>query len=78
MKSRFAPENVESWFGALTQARLAIESRHRFGGVRPEPEELESWPAERQSAFWQTSFYGAIQEGLLFCMEQRMPPENPA
>lgn len=65
------PEHVEPWYGALNQARLAIESVHGFGSGLPPFQEIENWPVPRQAAFWQSRLYGAIQEALLGCMEAK-------
>lgn len=56
-------EEVEPWFSALNQARLALEEIHHFGpGEDIEPARLE--PA-RQAAFRRSQFYAAIQSLLL-------------
>ncbi len=65
------PENVEPWYGALNQARLAIESLHGFGPELPSIQEIEIWPDTRHAAYWQTRVYSAIQNGLLECMEAK-------
>lgn len=52
------------WYGALNQARLALESRFRFGpalGVT----EIESFPASKRSAYIRSQFYCALQTVLL-------------
>lgn len=38
------------WYGALNQARLALESRHKFGPIQ-DIEDLDSFPAPKRSAF---------------------------
>jgi hypothetical protein len=63
--------HVDAWYGALNQARLAIESRHRFSSRRVSPSELEGMPPEEQLAFWQWITFAATQEALLRCMEAR-------
>lgn len=64
-------DHVEAWYGALNQARLAIESRHGFSNRRPEPEEMDTLPPEARLAFWQWILFAATQEGLLGCLEAR-------
>lgn len=63
--------HVDAWYGALNQARLAIESRHRFSSRRVAPSDLEMLPPEGQLAFWQWITFAATQEALLHCMEAR-------
>lgn len=57
-------EDGLEWYGALNQARLALESRYKFGpsqGVT----EVESFPAPKRSAFIRSQFYCALQSVLL-------------
>lgn len=68
--------HVEPWYGALNQARLAIESVHGFAGQDPEDREFDQWPPEKQFIFWQFRVYGALQEGLLASMENRFEAEH--
>ena len=52
------------WYGALNQARLALERRYKFGpshGVT----EVESFSAAKRSAFIRSQFYCALQSVLL-------------
>ncbi|MFM7181122.1 MAG: hypothetical protein ACKO2G_06625 [Verrucomicrobiales bacterium] len=63
--------HIDAWYGALNQARLAIESRHRFSSRRVEPADLEAMSPEEQLAFWQWITFAATQEALLRCMEAR-------
>ena len=63
--------HVDAWYGALNQARLAIESRHRFSSRRVAPSEVEEMPPDKQLAFWQWITFAATQEALLHCMEAR-------
>jgi len=51
------------WYGALNQARLAIEERYQFG-ARDEFDETGLTPV-RRSAFLRSQFYLAIQSMLL-------------
>jgi hypothetical protein len=62
------PERVDSWYGALNQARLALEEKHQFGD-----EELESMSAARASAKIRSHFYGALQYLML---EILFPPDR--
>lgn len=63
--------HVDAWYGALNQARLAIESRHGFSTRRPEPSEIDELPPDTRLAFWQWMIFAATQEALLGCMEAR-------
>jgi hypothetical protein len=52
------------WYGALNQARLALETRFRFGpsqGV----DDPDLFPAAKRSAFIRSQFYCALQSVLL-------------
>ncbi len=57
-------EGAETWYGALNQARLALESKHKFG-----PRELNSpkeiKDPEARSAYFRNDFYSTIQSLLL-------------
>lgn len=64
-------DHVEAWYGALNQARLAIESRHSFSNRRPEPSEIDDLPPESRLAFWQWMLFAATQEALLGCLEAK-------
>ena len=58
------PDRVDSWYGSMNQARLALEEQHQFGD-----EELEPMTAEEASARIRFQFYGYLQDlmlGLLF------------
>jgi len=63
------PADAEAWYGALNQARLALEAMHHLGGsAAGEPDRSD---AERRSAFFRSQFYFAIQELLLqFVMDR--------
>jgi hypothetical protein len=53
---------AEGWYGALNQARLALEDRHHFhqqAAATP-----ETMPPGRRSAWFRSQFYLAVQ-GLL-------------
>lgn len=63
--------HVDAWYGALNQARLAIESRHRFSSRPVAPSDFETMPPDEQLAFWQWTTFAATQEALLHCMEAR-------
>ena len=52
------------WYGALNQARLALESRHKFGPTQ-DIEDLDSFPAPKRSAFIRSQVYCALQSVLL-------------
>jgi hypothetical protein len=57
------PDDAFQWYGALNQARLALEDLHHFG---PEDQVAigELSPASR-SAFFRSHFYLALQSLLL-------------
>tara|TARA_B100000809_G_scaffold256984_1_gene297806 strand:+ start:304 stop:786 length:483 start_codon:yes stop_codon:yes gene_type:complete len=57
-------EDGLEWYGALNQARLALESRYQFGPAQ-EVSELEAFPAPKRSAFIRSQFYCALQSLLL-------------
>ena len=57
------PEDAMPWYGALNQARLAIEERFHFGSDEdPHPEGLNP---EQHAAYVRSGFYGDIQMLLL-------------
>ena len=66
-----AAEHVEAWYAVLNRARLAIEALHHFAIIGWSPEEVENLPENEQTHFWQSRMYGALQEALLFSMEQQ-------
>jgi len=52
------------WYGALNQARLALETRHQFSGSHG-LEALGSFPEAKRAAFLRSQFYCALQSLLL-------------
>jgi len=56
------PDQAELWYGALNQARLALEEQYRFGGNEPPP---PTDPPERRSGFFRSQFYFEIQQVLI-------------
>lgn len=56
--------DADAWYGALNQARLAIEAKHQFG-----PRELhdldELKDPEMRSAYFRNDFYCSVQSLLL-------------
>ena len=57
-------EEGGDWYGALNQARMALESRYQFG----ESEDLgavEEFPPPKRSAYIRNQFYRALQSVLL-------------
>ena len=52
------------WYGALNQARIALETHYQFGPGQ-ELTEVESFPAPKRSAFIRSQFYCALQSVLL-------------
>jgi hypothetical protein len=57
-------EDAENWYGALNQARLALEARYKFGESE-EIEDLEDFDDDKRSAFVRNRFYNALQGVLL-------------
>lgn len=56
-------ERAFDWYGALNQARLALEERYGFGPALIPAGAMQS--AERRSAYVRARFYCAIQSMLL-------------
>lgn len=56
-------EDAREWYGALNQARLALESRWGFCGDEEDPP-LEGAPPQKRFAFVRSQFYLVLQ-GLL-------------
>jgi hypothetical protein len=56
------PDQADLWYGALNQARLALEELHHFGGNEPPP---PTDSAERRSGFFRSQFYFEIQQVLI-------------
>jgi hypothetical protein len=56
-------ERAFDWYGALNQARLALEERYRFGQDLMSPASIKD--VERRSAFVRSQFYSALQSLLL-------------
>jgi hypothetical protein len=54
---------AEAWYGALNQARLALEQRHRFHEHGPGTP--AAMPPGRRSAWFRGQFYLAVQSLLL-------------
>ena len=52
------------WYGALNQARIALENRYQFGRTQ-EITEVETFPPPKRSAFIRSQFYCALQSVLL-------------
>jgi hypothetical protein len=54
---------AEMWYGALNQARLALEDIHHFGpGEKLDPDTI---PAKSRNALLRSQFYCAVQSLLL-------------
>jgi len=57
------PREAQRWYGALNQARLALEAIHHFGpsdGIDP-----DKLAPEKRGAFMRSQFYCALQSALL-------------
>ena len=60
------PEDADTWFGALNQARLSLEERHTISQFDDlEPEELSQQEAEIQAAVFRYHFYTSMQSIML-------------
>lgn len=59
-----SPEDGPRWYGALNQARIALESYYRFGTAQ-DISEVESFPEAKRAAFIRSQFYSALQSVLL-------------
>jgi hypothetical protein len=57
------PRDALPWYGALNQARLALEELHHFG--QGEKLDLAALPAPSRNAFLRSQFYCAMQSLLL-------------
>ena len=57
-------EDGLEWYGALNQARLALETHYKFGPTQ-DVTDVESFPAAKRSAFIRSQFYCALQSVLL-------------
>ena len=57
-------EDADNWYGALNQARLALEARYKFGPSE-EIEDVGSFDDDKRSAFVRNQFYNALQGVLL-------------
>jgi hypothetical protein len=56
--------DAEAWYGALNQARLAMEAKYHFGPRElRDPSELEE--SEARSAYFRNEFYCTVQSLLL-------------
>ena len=51
-------------YGALNQARIALENRYQFGPTQ-NVTDVETFPAPKRSAFIRRQFYCALQSVLL-------------
>lgn len=56
-------DDAPHWYGALNQARLALEEIHRFGSS--ENVDVEDLPPPRRAPFLRSQFYCAVQSLLL-------------
>ena len=81
----FVPnKQVFSWYGAINQARFALESIFQFSRdeIPSDPEErdlfIENWPLEKQASYQRYSFYSWFQEVILENMMAQASPPEPA
>ena len=57
-------EDAETWYGALNQARLALEEEYQFGPRElSDPDEIAD--DQTRSAYYRNDFYSTIQSLLL-------------
>jgi hypothetical protein len=54
------PQEADAWYGALNQARLALEDRYSLSGL-----ELEELEGEKKSAWFRSQFYCNLQTLLI-------------
>ena len=57
-------EDADVWYGALNQARLAMEANYQFGPTE-EGKSIESMERGKQEAFFRERFYCQLQSLLL-------------
>ena len=63
----FIPKDeVETWYGALNQARLCLEEKYQLHET--EREDWEKWEEEKRGAMIRSHGYQAIQQELLGMM----------
>ncbi len=55
------PEDAEKWYGAINQARLALESRYQLEAIK----DAEGLEGELRSAYFRDRFYLFLQSMLL-------------
>ncbi len=55
------PKHAEQWYGAVNQARLALEARYKLSKL----DDLEGAPDEMRSAYFRDRFYLMLQSMLL-------------
>jgi hypothetical protein len=64
-----ARSDAEAWYGALNQARLALEAEYQLGGMGDAAPDRSD--TGRRSAHFRSQFYLAVQEMLLqFVMDR--------
>ena len=61
---KISQDDGPNWYGALNQARIALEEYYRFSTAQ-EVAEIESFPPPKRSAFIRSQFYSALQSVLL-------------
>lgn len=59
------PHDAEKWYGAVNQARLALEARYELEEVKERGEPLEELPTELRSACFRDRFYLTLLSLLL-------------
>jgi len=57
-------EDGELWYGALNQARIALESHYKFGPI-DEIDVLETLSPKKRDAFLRERFYMSLQSVLI-------------
>lgn len=61
------PRHAEKWYGAINQARLALQARYKLESQ----DDFEDAPAELRSAYFRDRFYLMLQSMLLeYVMEE--------
>ncbi len=80
----FVPANqVEKWYGAVNQARMALEAIFHFSEEELEGDDeelavrMEQWPLEKQGSFQRAHFYAWFQQILLEGLSHFAPGALP-
>lgn len=67
---RIPREHVEDWYGALNQARLALDARYDLSGEIEPVGALETQSPAWRQAWFHSRFYGMLQMPLMEVMQR--------